>query len=103
MHTYKADSNGGGNGRETDTYHTTYDPDTPGSLPVAIIELVSGAIGKEPKAMDPLFDVVDPDALDALFRSRETRTGRIEFGFCGCEVRAVSGGEVLVSGPMDGE
>lgn len=103
VHTYKSDSNGGGHGRETDTYRTTYDPDTPGSLPEAVIELVSVAIGKEPKSMDPLFDVVDPDALDTLFRSREARTGRIEFRFCGCEVRAVSGGEVLVSGPVDGE
>lgn len=66
------DSNGGaGYDPVTDTYRALFDPDTPEPLSVTVISLVSEAIEKEPVSMDPLFEVIDREALDRLFRSRE--------------------------------
>lgn len=88
---------------ETDTYRAIYQLDEPGSLAGAVIYLVSVATGNEPETMDPLYDVVDADALENLFRSREGETGQVEFRYCGCEVTALSGGEVVVSPLEDDE
>lgn len=82
---------------ETDTYRAIYQLDGSGSLVGAVIHLVSVATGNEPETMDPLYDVVDTDALENLFRPREEETGKIEFRYCGCEVTALSNGEVVVS------
>lgn len=82
---------------ETDTYRAKYHPDEPGSLAGAVIYLVSVATGQEPKTMDPLYETVDSEALESLFRSREGQTGRVEFRYCGCEVTAMSDGEVVVT------
>lgn len=92
-----------GDDYDSETYHTTYQPDIAGSLPWAVISLVSEAKEKEPEAMVPLYEVVDPDALDKLFRSREARSSRVKFRYCGCEVSAVSAGEVTVSVAPDAE
>lgn len=35
----------------------------------AIAETLAAAADRDPLALEPLFDTVDPDALDALFRS----------------------------------
>jgi hypothetical protein len=53
----------------------------------------------EPAPLDPLYRVVDPDALDALFRDAgdESRPGVIEFGYCGYEVTVESTGVVTVT------
>lgn len=88
---------------ETDTYHALYQPDEPGSLVGAVIYLVSVATGKDPDTMDPLYETVDSDALESLFRPREGETGQVEFRYCGCEVTAMSDGEVLVTFPEDDE
>lgn len=34
----------------------------------AVVEAVSAVSGRKQDDLDPLFDVVDPDALDSLFR-----------------------------------
>lgn len=82
---------------EADTYHAVYHPDEPESLSGAVIYLVSVATEQAPKEMPPLFDTIDPDALDRLFRSREGEAGQIEFEHCGCAVTAMSDGEVVVT------
>ena len=38
---------------------------------VAVIETVAVARNREPTRLEPLYEVVDPDALDALVRSSE--------------------------------
>ncbi len=40
----------------------------------AVVETLAVATDREPTAMDPLYDVVDPDALDAFLRTDGTRT-----------------------------
>ena len=88
---------------ETDTYRAKYQPDESGSLVGAVIYLVAVATGDEPETMDRLYDVVDADALENIFRSREGETAEVEFQYCGCGVTAVSDGEVLVKPPEDDE
>ena len=55
----------------------------------------------EPPEYDALYDVINPEALDALFATRENGrqrpTGRIEFPYCGYQVVVTSDGEVEVS------
>lgn len=41
----------------------------------------------------PLYDVIDPDALDTLFQSKEVN-GRVEFRYLGYKVTVYSDGEV---------
>lgn len=43
--------------------------DTPAST--AVVETVAAACDCEPTELDPLYEVVDPDALDAVVRSSE--------------------------------
>lgn len=55
----------------------------------------------EPPEYEALYDVVNPEALDALFAPREDgtarTTGRVEFPFCGYQVVVSSDGAVDVS------
>lgn len=46
----------------------------------------------------PLYEVVDPDALDDLFTARSgPRAGSVEFAYAGCRVLVHSEGGVVVT------
>lgn len=67
-----------------------------------VIEKVASRKGVEPSELDtPLFDAVDPDALDMLVRSisdDENQSAlRIEFTYDGYSVLVASDGSVRVS------
>lgn len=53
-----------------------------------------------PPEYEPLHDVVDPTALDALFAPRPEGTprrgGRVEFTFCGYDVTVESDGTISI-------
>ncbi|GAB3025473.1 HalOD1 output domain-containing protein [Natronobiforma cellulositropha] len=55
----------------------------------------------EPPEYEALYDVLNPEALDALFAPRHDGTerapGRVEFTFCGYDIVVTSDGEVTVS------
>lgn len=55
-----------------------------------VIEAVAAAADVDPHELDPLYGVVDPDALDDLFADAGAvgshRVGRVEFTYCGFEV-----------------
>ena len=54
----------------------------------------------EPTELEPLYDCVDPDALDALFRplpeDRPRSHGRLSFSFDEYEVAVHGHGEIIV-------
>lgn len=55
--------------------------------------------GTEP--LDPLHEVIDPDALEALCRPRDDdprEATTVTFAYCGCEVTVESTGRVTVTG-----
>lgn len=66
----------------------------------AVVMAVAETTGTSPDDLPPLFDVVDPDALDTLFQARmdgQPRTGiRVTFTMAGCTV-TVQDGAVAVS------
>lgn len=68
----------------------------PQHLSQTVVSAVAAALGVDPVDLDtPLYDVLDPDALDRLFDG-VGRRGSIEFTFCGCWVRAEASGDVRV-------
>lgn len=61
-----------------------------GSISNAVVSAVAEATGTDPTEMDPLYNVVDPDALESLFQSAGPASvpssRRVEFEYWGCEV-----------------
>ncbi|WP_254535043.1 HalOD1 output domain-containing protein [Halomarina litorea] len=89
-----------------DAYCATHDLTTPGSLSITIVETVCAVLEESPAAVEPLYDVVDPDALDSLFRPKADGTPRVEgsvtFTLSDCTVTVEGTGEVVVV-PPDGD
>lgn len=86
---------------ETGTYHASYDLNGRYSLLDTILTVVEEATGQARSTIEPLFDVVDPDALETLFRCWDAQTTRVEFNYCGCEVTTRGTGVVSVTVPED--
>lgn len=92
-------------GRGDGTYRIEVDLDGETSLSTTLVIAAADARGVEPSDLQPqLYDVVDPDALDALFRSiRENARGspvRLTFSEWGCRMTVDSEGLVEVE-PLD--
>lgn len=83
---------------ETGTYRTTFDGEdvTPST---AVVETVAAVRGVDPMELDPLYEVVDPQALDRLVAPRPPRrTGdcTVVFTYFDHEVTVRSPGIVRV-------
>lgn len=80
----------------TDVRGTEYD-----TVSEEVIFTVAETVGRDPTEVEPLYDVVDPDALDTLlqsWRDAPARSGgRVEFRMEGCEVTVRANGEVDVT------
>lgn len=64
-----------------------------------VVETVAALKDTEPTELDqPLYEVIDPDALDTLFTPKRDRTarrgGEIQFMYCGCSVIVAPNGDV---------
>ncbi|SHK78645.1 MULTISPECIES: HalOD1 output domain-containing protein [Haladaptatus] len=61
-----------------------------GRVSEAVIRAVADAAEVDPADMTPLYDIIDPDALDRLFRPTSSVTREVEssinFTMAGCEV-----------------
>lgn len=75
------------------------------SLSFAVIDAIATREGVdtteiEPPEYEALYDVLNPEALDALFAPREDGTprsdGQVEFTYCGYDVVVSSDGDVTV-------
>ena len=66
-----------------------------------VVSAVAATKGTDPMDLDPLFNAIDPDALDALYeRTGFGRAGvpeRVEFVYSGCRVVVSGDGSVTVS------
>ncbi|OIB57844.1 HalOD1 output domain-containing protein [Natrialba sp. SSL1] len=58
-----------------------YDYDTDHTASLAVIEAVSTATDCDPTELPPLYDTIDPDALDALFSDQTATDVRPEISF----------------------
>lgn len=67
----------------------------------AVVSAVAAEKGVDPLTLDSLYAVIDPDALDALYREdgagRSSSSVRVEFVYCGCDVVVDADGSVAVS------
>lgn len=71
-----------------------------------VLRRVADAEGEDPGDLDPpLFRVVDPDALDALFAPTtgpsDRTTGLVRFEYLGYKVTVLADGSVSVRDPTD--
>lgn len=64
-----------------------------------VVEAVADAKGVDPLDLPPLYNTVDPDALDSLFSHAESHSAIAELRFTieGCEVLIRGSGEVVVT------
>lgn len=77
------------------------DPSEP--ISQSVVDAVAGAEGVDPLDLeDPLYEVVDPDALDALFQSESAAVeGHVEFRYYGYEVTVTGSGHVSLEAVDD--
>lgn len=89
-------------GGEGVVYTATF-PGEYGELPsTSVVETVAEATGVEATRLRPLYDVIDPDALDRLFgdppgRSLDAATGLVTFRYEGCDVSVHADGRTVVA------
>jgi hypothetical protein len=63
----------------------------------SVIAAVADEVGIDPSELpEPLYEAVDPDALDSLFAGTDSGPGSVTFLYCGCEVTVTSDDEVSV-------
>lgn len=78
-------------------YKIHYEADEHEPLSEAVITAVSAATGAAPLELTPLYDVIDPDGLDALFRADGPPTnGLIAFPYEGVSVTVHSTGQIVI-------
>lgn len=66
-------------------YRLTYDS-TLATPSVAVVTAVSTVVGVAPLELDPLYESIDGDALDALFSPDCASGSRLTFQYSGCEI-----------------
>lgn len=77
---------------------TTIDPQGQESVSTTVVHALADAKEVDPLELDPLYETLDPDALDALFApvegSESGRHGKVSFTTNGYEVEVTSTGRV---------
>lgn len=68
----------------------------------AVIEAVATAEGVEPDELPPIYDAIEPEALDSLFAGRDSSAVRIDFRYAGHDVTLEGNGEVGLEVDING-
>ncbi|GAA0254788.1 HalOD1 output domain-containing protein [Haladaptatus pallidirubidus] len=83
-----------------DNNHKLSSEDSPRSLTNHVLTAIIEAEDLSLDSLDPLYDVIDPDALDTLFAPRADGSprpfGRISFHYAGYQVTVSSEGSVAL-------
>ncbi|MFD1514077.1 HalOD1 output domain-containing protein [Halomarina rubra] len=69
-----------------------------GKITETVVLTVSEAVGVDPLEMEPMYEVVDPDALNRLIQAPgipASPNTTIRFSMAGCDVVVYSDGEVI--------
>lgn len=94
------DGKGHGRGPGDLPIQTQHDWSDGTEISASVIHAVAAVVDREPTTLEPLYDAVDPDALDQLFRSRRTGTGGsrlvVSFPFNGCHVTVEADGTISI-------
>lgn len=79
----------------TDTYHVRYDQSV--SVSVAVMTAVSHITGKDLTQITPLYERLDPEALDTLFASkRRSSNTHVSFTIEDCRVTVRGNSEITI-------
>lgn len=86
----------------TETPRSARRPDPDSQLCAAVADEVAAATGTPPTDLDPpLYEVVDPDAIERLFRGpADGADARLVFTYAGCRV-VVEGTGAVTATPLD--
>lgn len=84
---------------DSDNSQTTWDHDT--DISSRVVREVADALDTDPLGLDPIYESIDPDALNDLFRKPADpfHERRVEFTLQGCDVVVYGAGEVEVAAP----
>lgn len=80
---------------------TSHDVDSHQPLSLTVIEAVEAATDAQTTELPPLYEVIDPDALDSLFQSTSEESVCVEFSYSGVEVAVQGDGTVTVMDSRD--
>lgn len=74
------------------------------SVTTLVVKAVATATNQNQFEIDPLANVIDPEALNELFESPtghalESKTGKVQFNYCQCSVTVSNDGTITVSPP----
>lgn len=90
---------------DTQTYHIYHNLEQPPPISTIVIRGVATLKGVRPTDIESLHDVIDPDALNALFQpvSEEPseRRASVSFPLEGYEVTVYADGEIVIAIPSD--
>ena len=81
---------------ETNAVESTNRP----SITESVIECVARESGRTALELPPLWNAIDPDALDAMFeptKAGHERSGRVQFSYCGYLVTVEADDDVTVT------
>lgn len=79
---------------ETDTRSSAETSDGEPSAVDCVLDAVADRKSVTPLDLPPLYDAVDPEALDALFASATAGRVRVELAYAGCDVVLETGREL---------
>lgn len=65
-----------------------------------VVDAIAAVTDTDPLELDPLYSVVDPEALDQLFQSNTGLVGSVEFEYESHTVAVRSDGTVSVDGAV---
>lgn len=86
---------------ETETYRLYADWQSDEPVSMSVLRGVAAVTNTPITDMDPLFETVDPEALDDLYDpaagDRERADTRVAFRFNGCDVVVYAAGEIEIS------
>ena len=75
-----------------------------GQISETVVTAVAEAKGVDPLDLKPLYDVIDPDALNRMFRpsaGSPPAVMELSFSMAGCKVVVHGDGEVVVTPPAE--
>ncbi len=72
------------------------------SISLHVIEALADATDTAPNELDPLYNTIDPEALDRLFRPDSSDEIRVTFEYGDSHVEIRGDGTVVVDGTVHG-
>lgn len=82
---------------ETHTEHVSHVDWTSVSPPVAVVEALEETTGQASEELEPLYDYIDPDALESLVTSRRSGDGpAVRFRYDGHRVTVEGAGTIII-------